>query len=370
MTLLLILATAFTGFAASADVESGKGNVAPPTHPLADSGVRTDTSALLDGSVFLTCSGTGLASAIEGINVRNPSEPSRMFSISAKEAPGKTRSPWAMSLIGETLYVGWTEWTGINAPQKGFLEIYDLHVPSTPKLLSSLPLPAPPKRMAVTRTAVYITDDCRLYIVDVSDLASPRLAVEPLFVVFGIQSLAAEGSTVYLGQDAIKIFDVSDVASPKEVHLRRLNGTTGRVRWLSVQNARLYAVVSYAFPIPWPDKVHRYADSSAEVDVFDVSNPSNPQMLSREQIGKDTDGFVVGNGVIYAFSSASPNDVYAYELKGLQPLSVPCKPGTANAVCLYGDKLFTRAGDTIRVFDVKNPARPHLAGTYRVEERR
>ena len=301
------------------------------------------------------------------VDIHDPSAPSPKWS--SKGGP----LPIAMSVMGKTAYVGLA--TGNSPSEGGALEIFDVQDVSAPKSLGVLTLPEEvrPEHIAVANNVAYIGYRYGLYIVDVGDPTAPRL-----LTVYGqlpqnengrlssftegafISGIAVDGPLVYLAANGIRILDVSDLSSPKEVGSYRIFEHT---LWISVQGGIAYAGVFYNKR--WPASIDEV--DSAELVVVDVTDSRKPRLLRKTKIPKDVDDFALGNGVVYA-SDSQRGEVYVCDLRDVQPSPVLAKPTVSSQTTLENNRLVTECKDGLKIFDVSKPMSPQLMGAYQIKQ--
>jgi hypothetical protein len=294
------------------------------------------------------------------VDIHDPSAPILKWSSS------NGAFPVGISLVRTTAYVG-----GIRGkdPQTASFEILDVQDVSAPKSLGVLPLPDGVRAsdIAVANGVAYFRHRYALFIVDVRDSTTPRL-----LAVYGhlpeqeteedcersfIYGMAVEGPLVYLAQGGIRILDVSDLRSPKEVGFFRIRGWA---RGISVYNGIVYVTVFHT--LPWPGNVRkRY---SAELVVVNATNPSKPVRLGKMKISKSIDDFALSNGVVYAWDY---DNLYVHNLNDMELPPIAAQ-STVPSKNIDNGRLVTECKGGFKIFDISELLSPKLVGTYQIKQ--
>lgn len=204
-------------------------------------------------------------------------------------------------------------------------------------------------------TIAYLSSSARgLIIIDVSDPSSP-VELGSQLVLTGAKHVEVEGTKAYLGyKNAVLIFDVSDPANPTQLGSfdSTLPGASLRstITGLSVQN-------SIAFVTSKANNILN--ENNGGYEIFDVSDSSNPFILSSNTVDLDPAASYVSNSIAYMVS----------DYRGIQSLDIS-NPSTpiimdtleveglfATAIKLEGNTLY--AADYYRRIysvDVSNPS--------------
>jgi len=212
--------------------------------------------------------------------------------------------------------------------------IYSLSNPSTPALISSYPTVGSCKSIAVLNNYAYLgIEDQGLEIVNVSNPWSPVWVATHMMGQGEIESIVLEGDYAYTvgGYPVFNIFDVSDPHNPD------LLGSTGTGAWIHgihVENDLVFA-----------------ADQSGWLYISDVTDPANPEEVS--EIGPLGHPAAIAASDSYAYVASDDDEIFKVDV------SDPAGPWVADVVALDNDPygLYER-GDTLfvagtwTVFDV------------------
>ena len=221
---------------------------------------------------------------------------------------------------------------------------YDVSVPSSPALKSSLPLPPWAVGLELRGPHVFVADSAYgVKVVNVAERTEPYpsgLADTPN-AAFGV---AAIGDYAYVGdqQSGLQVVDVSDAANPALVGGVALPG-----RAYGVDVAGDYAYV---------------ANAGFGLQIVDISDPESPQHVS----GIDSPSFAYDVAVdgSLAYVADGNSGIQVYDVSDpLVPESTGSvdTPGTAYAVCVQGDYVGDRLSG-LQVVDISDPQNPFVVG--------
>lgn len=206
------------------------------------------------------------------------------------------------------------------------------------------------ERIETTGSHVFATDSQdSLYVVDVTDPAAPQLvASRPTRARTGPQELALQGDYAYVvGGDAsgtwggVQVFDVSDPANPQ---------VADQVAVDAMESIGLYGDYAY---VPY------YED----VQVLDVSDPTDVQVL--DTLGLSYTGQIVA-GEGYAIMMKRNTGALR-----VMDLADPTNPEQTAFVsdawlkdlAIDGPYVYGTSGDSLETYDVSDLASPTLVGT-------
>jgi hypothetical protein len=178
------------------------------------------------------------------------------------------------------------------ATREAGLQIVDLSIPKSPSLQSSLDLDGRAYNIAVEGDYAAVAVQAysgypyyRLKIVTLKDKESPCIVGEIGFQQ-SIYSLKLYDGYVYVGNiDGLYVVDITSPSSPHIVFEMK----SIRVYGLRIQGT--YAYVSGAQNKPYPNDPF--------FSIFDISNPSTPEIVSSENINAPCRNMDVQNGYVF-----------------------------------------------------------------------
>ncbi|MBL8762260.1 MAG: hypothetical protein JNL50_13260 [Phycisphaerae bacterium] len=187
----------------------------------------------------------------------------------------------------------------------GTLDVYDATNPASPVLASTIDLPDLASALAADGTTVYVQiEGERLQTYDVSNPAAPVLLGEDT-VIADAWEMTAEDGYLYMVTWNDK-FDIYRISDPNNVRRKSSTDTSFQAA-LVVKDSIAYVV-------------------SGAIDIYDVSDPSNPDLLA----------------------TIPPPGVWAFEDAAMMP----------------GHILLAETGDgQVQAIDVSNPSNPQVRST-------
>lgn len=251
------------------------------------------------------------------------------------------------------------------ADGQGGLQVIDISDPTSPSIIGSSDQAGLAGDIAVENSFAYVADQTRrtdgdngLRIFDVTDPANPQLSsFLPVDSLFGISGLAVQGGKVYAALDSgdFIVFNVSDPMNPQIEDLYFFGRGLKRVD----VSGSLAIVASF----------------ETGLSIFDVSNPGNAVRRGYIFTPGETQDVVISGSMALV---ASTNQVARIirRAAGLQifDISNPSNPIACGAyftrepaigIAIEGPLTYlanTTSG--VKVFDVSNPAWPELRGGF------
>lgn len=324
------------------------------------------TVAVSEGMAYVGDTSRYRSSPFQIVDVHDPTAPTAKWSRSGPPIPV------AISVVGKTAYVAGAGERSADETRKGTLEIFDVEDVSAPRLLGVLPLPSSvsfPDELVVADNIAYIAYRFALLIIDVHDPTAPRL-----LTVYGclpedemredgsvpegqfIGGIAVEGSRVYLAKNGLKILDVTDLRSPREVGAFSILGETS---WISVHSNIAYIGAFYRVP---PVRKTRWA----RLLVVDVSNPAKPVCLKKISISTVSFEFAFSNGVLY---TSDFDRVFVYDLRDLRLPYSPSQLTTSSKTIGKDGLIVSGTEGKFSIWDISESLSPELLSTYPVNVR-
>ncbi|MFT5432209.1 MAG: hypothetical protein ACI9OJ_002908, partial [Myxococcota bacterium] len=294
-----------------------------------------------DGLAWLTAADAGLIV----IDVSVPSMPEVVATL---DLPGYTRHAWIEGNLA-----------AIADDFEGF-RMADVSDPTAPKEIGSFFDARPAFRTQIVGQVAYVAcGPAGLFVMDISDPTNPTpLAIhETPGHAWDIQVV---GTTAYVADDVegLRILDVSNPVAPK---LLSTLDTPGHCRSLYVVGDRLYVADGTAGLAPVPPDPGGYlgddADGHDGLQVIDVSDPSNPRVVSTADTAgyalvvtaDETRAFVGSNGAGLRLLEATPTPK---EVAGFTQL-----PGTARDLAFAGDHVLVATRQAgLRIVDTRQSA--------------
>lgn len=188
-------------------------------------------------------------------------------------------SPTDLAIVDDRLYLGLWDWDpSIGLPEGGFV-LYDIGDPINPVEIDYAPFSSGPQRFVPTGNTIAATDHergLRIFITasgSLTEIARRNVTLDDAFAV------AVEGDIAYLGDQGLRVIDVSDHSNPLELGSVELEGDISAVA-AGGDGARVAALA-------W----------GGELSFVDASNPTRPVLRS----SRPTDGIDVSiSGTVVA----------------------------------------------------------------------
>jgi hypothetical protein len=291
---------------------------------------------------FGSTPGLGLGVHISGNHayISNDSGGLRIFDVSNAANPSETgyfdNSCFlqGMDISGNYAYLA-DYWYG--------MQIFDISNPSSPNPVASYASSIGVRDVCVNNNYAYLTDANGLNILNISNPSSPFLAGK--YKKYFASEIEVKGNYAYvIFIDQLNIIDISNPSAPS------LKGSYNGL----TNGQGLFVQGNYAY----------VADSQAGFFILDISNPSNPTLVSHCYSGYTIDVHVDGQ--------------YAYVVvwKGLRiyDVSNPANPdlkgtyvtsGFTSSVCADNNYAFlSDDSNGLMVLDISDPSNPSLLGNY------
>ncbi len=224
------------------------------------------------------------------------------------------------------------------------LHVYNISVPTEPYLESTVPLTGP-RGIEIVGNIALIAGQDGFFAYDISDPSSPVLETHlPITVV----SFDVEGDiAACVSATTLNLVDISDPSAPFVI------GTS----------AEIYPGLDVALQGNYAYVTQRIGFDS-DLLIFDISNPSTPQLVST--YFDDTADFIgLQPAGEYLYLST---DNYIHTLDISDPMnvhSVKMLSGGATRFELDGDYLYAASGYSgLRIYDVFYPESPQLLNTF------
>lgn len=218
------------------------------------------------------------------VNVSDPTTPNLVGWTFTSSGVGL--EPKGISLKGKIAY--------LTQGSEG-LDIFDVSVPSTPNMITTIQTPGTAVDLFINDTIAYIADYDSLQVINIADSSAPfRVGAasmpNPCYDVFVSGNYAyviCESSSGNNG--SLQVVDISDPASPNIVSsVSNINGDPFAI----------YVVGNYAYIAA---RDHFLPTVEGGVRIIDISNPLSPVLIaSYNTPGDPRDVFVVGDLIYVA----------------------------------------------------------------------
>jgi hypothetical protein len=244
------------------------------------------------------------------------------------------------------------------------LEIIDISDPADPQPVGLLPLPVTLGRLVVSGNYVFLAaGKTGLQVIDVSDPRNPQPIAHLPTGGSASDVALLEGYAFIADYDTgLHVADVRDPANPRAVGRHVLNG--GSAWGVCVAGSHAYVIENIENTQPVGNT---YAGKYA-MNVLDISDPSNPQMISSYSTRYQWNRALTVSGS-FAYVSTSYHDSGWSEIEIID-LNNPVHPVRAGAIIDYGNEVvvsdryaYVTGAHALRIFEI-NPANPARVGQY------
>ena len=263
-------------------------------------------------------------------------------------------------------------------------EIIDVSDPSAPVSISSYTLSCSGTGLGLWGNSLLRTTSDRIDVYDITDIEAP-FYVDSYYFPGRIHDVQIRGDIAYVGAlfQGLVVLDISDIQHPvviggientydyeyidvqgeilcDGIHVVDVSDPTNPVVIANLGN-------SWVLDVDLKDNLAFVVSYDEELIVFDLSDPSDPVLLSTYPAGflhhakvalKDTLAFLSVYGVGAAVHIISYADPSAPELVGTYGT------GYSMVVAVDEDIMYTRLSSDLHVVDVSDPSNPTLLGTY------
>jgi hypothetical protein len=241
-------------------------------------------------------------------------------------------------------YDVWVEGTYAYCAAGPTLDILDIQDPTTPRLISSFPIPNATTQVGVVDHWAFVLSDL-LHILDVSDPAEPTFTSSCLFIHHPSSFSVAGNLVSVCDSEGIAILDISRPTSPRL--LRRILNLYGRT---VMAGDRLYVL-------------------GEQLAIFDISSPASPKELGTYSPEGYylADLFIVGR-TAYLSGGERGNDPLPGFLEILD-MTNPSQPvlqahyrsdlsSSFEALAIDGTEAYLASKSGLEIVDIGDPASP------------
>ncbi len=318
-------------------------DVSDPSRPreMAEYSASGDSisSWAVSGDKLLVTSGGSL----EVIDISIPASPKLLGSLNLAS------KSWSIEVVGNTAFVGCYEADGFEG--RGFLAVVDVSDPKLP--VQTAEVPGNFGSLKVANGRLYAIAGDKIQIFDLSNLASPSGVAQ--ITGYGFWSIDIAENKVYGGnfEDGLNIFDVSVPSAPKRVGgvPAHSPGIEGNYRAIALSGSYAYVFNDEGGP----------REQESGLLVFDVRDPSQPQLAARLPTPQSN----------YVSALEASGNVLCYgDQKSLSLVDItdPKSPkisaelGFTGSIAMAGNLLHVASDFVFRIIDVANPSLPTVRG--------
>lgn len=321
-------------------------DVADPAEPSFIGSLEIPYAAAITASTELAYVATfgGFAgSAVHVVDITEPAAPSTISSTPFTQVAW----PTGLAIVDDRLYLGLRDLDPSIALPEGGFALYDISDPIQPVEIDYAPLSSGPQRFVPTGNTIVAADNergLRIFTEESAglvEIARRNLTLDDAYAV------AVEGDIAYLGDQGLRVIDVSDHSNPLEIGSVELEGNITAVA-VSGDGTRVAALA-------W----------GGELNFVDASNPTGPVLRSSHQ----TDGVDVSiSGTVVAVAEGDQGVVLidATDLEAPTLLARIATSSRALAVSLdSGIAVIGLAANSVvegavAVYDTSDPNNPIL----------
>lgn len=251
------------------------------------------------------------------------------------------------------------------------LHIVDVSNPANPTDISSLTLTGAPQKVFVQGHFAYVTTQ-GADALDIINISNPSNPVQTGTISNGISApfgVYAEGRYAYVsnqpsGTNTITVYDVSNPANPVKIGTANTDGGLANAQSGSfVVNGRYLYILNNS-------------DGAGKgLEVFDISNPTNPTSVGSHSTGTTPRGIYVQGRYAYV-ANFGASSLTIFDISN--PASIPAAVGTV-ALHTQPQDIYVQGryayvannGDSahgLEIVDVSNPSSPSSAGSVATDD--
>lgn len=343
--------------------------------------------AIMEHAYVATFSGSG-GRAVHTIDIADPTAPALISSVPYPYVAW----PKSMAIIDDRLFLGLVDLTPMIATPEGGIVVYDINDPDAPAEIDYRPFSRGPHRFGTAGETLVAADSergLRIFsnntTTGLTEIARRNVTLDNAFAV------AVRGEIAFLGDQGLRIIDISDHTRPTELGSVELDGSimavaadeTGErvaaLAWggeLSLVDASDPAqpVVRSAHPtngvdVSIFDTIVAVAEGDQGVTLIDVTDLEAPTLIARIStidralaVALDSNIAVIGlaidsvvEGAVAIYDITDPTDPI---LTAQQPTS-----DRVGAVDVADSKAAILIGGSLQMIDISDPAAPIDLGT-------
>lgn len=306
---------------------------------------RIDSNLTIMGSSFWSGVNDGdvvgnlaYCAFVNGLVILDVADPVNPTHVSTTPLAGQGLS---ISINGSHAYVA----SGLAG-----LHVLDISDPAVPLLVATLPMEGSARRLRIQDSLAFVATIAKLYIVNISDPAHPQILADvdaenaDVDAEYGITSLDVDENLLYVADVVLKIFEISDPATPV------LIGGWGLAKEVCVVDSIAY--VSF----------------SEYMAVINVSDPTSPQELTSGFVGLDIRSIVPFSYYIFVASDFGGLSIYDMSDPTTMVYAGYVPSYGANACYPFADSLLlvTTVSEGVQVADILPMSSPEIIGAYDV----
>ena len=365
-------------------------DVSDPADPSLIGSLEISNAAAIAASTELAYVATFGGFGGSAIHVLDISEPGAPFAVSSTEY---TQIAWPtdLAIVDDRLYFGLRDLDpSIALPEGGFV-LYDISDPIQPVEIDYAPFSSGPGRFVPTGASIVAADHergLRIFSEEsdgLVEIARRNLTLDDAYAV------SIEGDIAYLGDQGLRIIDISDHSHPLELGSAELEGDIAAVA-VSGDGARVAAlawggeislvdasapthpVVRSSRPtdgidISISDTIVAIAEGDQGVVLIDVTDLEAPTLLARISTSSRALAVSLDSGIAViglAVNSVVEGAVAIYDITDPNNPILMAQLPTSNwvyAVDVADSKAAILTGNSILMIDISNPSAPVELGS-------
>lgn len=267
----------------------------------------------------------------------------------------------------------------------------------TPPLIESLgQIGGAINAIAAQGSYLYVSVGQRVMVLDIASPASPKMVGQTIMLSDQVIGMAISGDILYAaaGMEGIRIFDISDPTSPKEINAIPTASETNNVSvagnlLLSTDKGRL-RIFDLTNPVS-PSEVGMYLFTCGEVwipsftsdgnyvylpgnsyrmEIISIADPASPTLVGSfnapppsTRRGTSILDFILVDGQ-YAYAMYDSSGLSIIDISDpTQPIDVGWEGPWGRAVAVSNPYIYIGGSEGIRIFDVSDPAQLVLGDT-------
>ncbi|MGA2092408.1 MAG: hypothetical protein ABSH16_03235 [Sedimentisphaerales bacterium] len=270
---------------------------------------------------------------------------------------GRQQYSYSIAVDGNYAYWG----TGsMDWPESGGLVIFDISQPSRPAQISRVDTGGDVVGIAIRDNFVYTTgytvNGAALSIIDISDKAKPHIVGQ--CYMSSACEVALDGNFAYVadGEECLRVVDISNPNQPVIIASCKPNDGYIFAHHIAIANSIAYLT----------------DEEFKKLYIIDISQPSNPTLLTTYYSQYDTHGITIRDNYVYlANSVAGLTIIDVSNPNEPNTIAVCDTPGWAYGVALSGDNAIVSDAISdnsyfgwVNLIDIYNPCHPFLLSSY------
>ena len=241
------------------------------------------------------------------------------------------------------------------------LEIFDITNPASENYLTYWNFGAQVNTVRVVGNMAYVGSGNTVFVVDLTNVPSQPSVLGYFGTSDWVSDLQVKDGIVYAVDRSqnLYILDVSSI-SPGNSGTPQLLTEGPYQTYANTYNGRIFVSGNYA-----------YISEDSNIEIVDISSPSNPQFVSRYHVSGDTFGGLAVSGN-YLYAQADTGNSENFFVLNVTDKSNPTKVGSTNVatwriktrLVLDGNYAYLAdgEGDSVYAINISNPTNPIVSG--------